>query len=540
MKITAKKKSFSATGWQEHWPVLLILAAGLVLRVGYIWSMRGHVMFEPLLPGYDMTGFHEWAMRISSGDLGQGKPYYQAPLYPHLLGILYALAGPDILLAKLLQACLGTASLWLVYTLGRDLFGRGAGLWAAGLMACTPIFPFYEGFFLRVTLVTFLNLLFLRSLVADNDHSPGGAGAALSGALLGLAALARANILVMLPVGMIVFWCKSRQQGLALKALAPALFVLATMLVISPVTLHNRFSGGTWTLVSTNAAENYRIGNSYDSTGGFCYPEKTLAPVLSRDFLSLQVKKIRHLVSDYEQPNNLNFYHFMRYNRLLRLPLLSWGFFLAFGLAGIVISRRRGRQLFPLYAYLVLYGLTLAAFFVTSRFRAPLWPVLIIFSGCAFSSLAGQVRKGKYFPALVMFAAPCLLCLGLVLANDRTITERFFDNMIMVCQARGDTAGEVAELKAKLAAYPEDAPALLRMAHYVQLEGHPLEAIEMVERVLAADPDLPVALRIAGFMELSLGNPSRAKDYFTRYLALVPKAPDSERIKSILSGERTP
>ena len=89
-------------------------------------------------------------------------------------------------------------------------------------------------------------------------------------------------------------------------------------------------------MVSTNAAENWKIGNSYDSTGGFCYPEKGLIPVLSKDFLILQLKKFGKIVSDYEEPNNINFYLLRRDNLILRLPLLSWGFFLAFGLAGFL------------------------------------------------------------------------------------------------------------------------------------------------------------------------------------------------------------
>ncbi len=529
-------KSTDSTRRRKLWPILAVLAAGLILRVGYILSMRDHPMFEPLLPGYDMTVFHQWAKRIAAGELVPEGAFYQAPLYPYLLGAFYAVAGPNVLAAKLVQALMGTAGLGLVYLLGLRLFdSRATGLWAASLMAVTPIFPFYEGFFLRVTLVTFLNLAFLWSLAAFNENRPL-AGAALSGALLGLAALARANMLVMLPVGVVWLWCKSPKPGL--KGKAPAVFVLATLLMISPAAVHNRLSGGTWAPVSTNAEENWKIGNSYDSTGGFCYPQKELIPVFSKDFLRLQLSKLGILLSDYEEPNNLNFYLHRRDSRLLRLPLLSWGFFLAFGLAGFFLSWSRRRQLFPLYGYLVLYGLSIAAFFVTSRFRVPLWPVMILFSGYAFSSVVSAVQRKKALYAALTLAVPLLITFALVRAAPKTIQPQYFDNMILLCRELGDSRGEIEGLKAKLESYPDDPAALLVLAHYLQLEGRAAEALGMVEKVLAANPDLPVALRAAGFLELKLGNRERAEEILKKYLELNPQDPDSALIRAILAGER--
>jgi len=357
--------------------------------------------------------------------------------------------------------------------------------------------------------------------------------------ILGLAALARANVLVLIPVGLVWIWRKSRKQGLENKALAPAAFLLATLLVVSPTIVHNRLSGGKWALVSTNAAENWRIGNSYDSTGGFCYPEKGLIPVLSNDFLRLQLKKFGKLVSDYEEPNNLNFYLLRRDNLILKMPLLSWGFFLAFGLAGFFISWSRRRQLFPVYGYLVLYGLSIVAFFVTSRFRVPLWPVLILFSGYTFSRVVEAVRRKKTVYAVVALAAPLVLYFGLVHAAPGTIQPYYFDNMILLYQELGDTRGEIESLRDKLESYPDDPAALLSLAHYMQMEGRAAEALEMVKKVLATYPDLPIALRAAGFLELKLGNRDRAAEFFRHYLELKPRDPDSLLIRSLIAGERS-
>ena len=55
-----------------------------------------------------------WARRIASGELARGRPFYQAPLYAYFLAVLHALSGGDLLLPRLVNAALGTASVALV------------------------------------------------------------------------------------------------------------------------------------------------------------------------------------------------------------------------------------------------------------------------------------------------------------------------------------------------------------------------------------------------------------------------------------------
>ncbi|HLA39606.1 MAG TPA: glycosyltransferase family 39 protein, partial [Candidatus Glassbacteria bacterium] len=377
--------------------------------------MRSYPLFEPLLPGYDMTVFHECAKRIASGQLIPGQAFYQAPLYPYLLGALYAVTGANVLAAALFQALLGSTSVGLVYLIGNRLWGRATGLVAAGLMAITPIFPFYEVFTLRDTLATFLNLAFLAALNLFDGSKPF-RRAALAGVLLGLAALCRANALVLLPAGAWTIW---RPPAGWVNSRAIALFLLLTFVTISPATIHNRLAGGHLALVETSFSENWKIGNSYDSTGGFSYPQKGLVPIFSVDFLRLQLQKAQMLVSDYEQPNNLNFYQIAGDRPWLRLIPLSWGFYLAFGLAGILLTRGQRRKLFPLYAYLVLYGGSLIAFFILSRFRLPLWPVLILFSAAGFEKAVRLVREKRLVEPAAVMATAAAAWLFLAASNPR-------------------------------------------------------------------------------------------------------------------------
>ena len=52
--------------------------------------------FFALLMG-DARGYDEWAQRIAGGDWLGHEVFYQAPLYPYLLGVIYAIAGRHLL-----------------------------------------------------------------------------------------------------------------------------------------------------------------------------------------------------------------------------------------------------------------------------------------------------------------------------------------------------------------------------------------------------------------------------------------------------------
>ena len=494
-------------------------------------------MFEPLLPGYDMTVFHQWATRIAGGALSDGRAFYQAPLYPYVLGALYALAGPSALAAKLFQAVLGSLTVLLTYSLGSRLFSRRAGIIAALLTALTPIFPFYEIFLLRATLVTFLNLAFLLALFKFDRQKPM-RGAIIAGVLLGIGTLARSNLLALWPVAAAWVWLVGGKGKSGLKALA--VMTLAAGLAISPATLHNRIEGETWALVSTNFSENWKIGNSLDSEGGFGYPEKELAPVFSLTFLKLQANKAKFLLRDYEQPNNTNFYQMQPDNPWLGLGnFLSWNLYLAFGLAGIILTRGRWRQLFPLYGYLLFYGGTLVLFFVTSRFRVPLWPALILFSAAGIDRTSSMWKAGKRLePALAKVLAT-ILAAAMLLSNPRTIQPQYWDNLALIHERRGQWEEASGVMRSKERLHPDDPETLWKLAYYLQQEGGLERASQVLERLLKISGGHPEVLKEAGLLDLKLGRTERGVARLQGYLKATPGAADSSTIVELIAEQNT-
>ncbi len=61
-----------------------IFGLALAIRLLHVWQIRRAPFFSVLMG--DARAYDEWAQQIAHGDwLGRGV-FYQAPLYPYLLG----------------------------------------------------------------------------------------------------------------------------------------------------------------------------------------------------------------------------------------------------------------------------------------------------------------------------------------------------------------------------------------------------------------------------------------------------------------------
>ncbi len=122
---------------------LAIFGTALALRLLHVWQMRGTPYFTVLMG--DARGYDQWAQRLAGGDWVGTDVFYQAPLYPYFLGVVYAFAGHDLLAVRIVQALVGSLSAVLVGVAGARLFSPRAGLIAGlGLAIYAPAI-FFDG-----------------------------------------------------------------------------------------------------------------------------------------------------------------------------------------------------------------------------------------------------------------------------------------------------------------------------------------------------------------------------------------------------------
>lgn len=416
---------------RERLLVAAIVLLGFALRVAHVLAMRASPLFDA--PVLDVLYHVEWARAFASGERFQEGPFFRAPLYPWFLGVLFRLFGDGLLLPRLVQCALGAASVLLVHLVARRAFDAATGLLAALLAATYWVLIYYDAELLIPALLVPLELLALWLVLGVELGRPG-RRAAGAGLVFGLAAIARPNVLLFVPL--LALWIALRaREGLRAGCARGALFAAGLLLPILPVTAFNYFIGGDLVLVSSQAGVNLWIGNHPGSDGTTAivpgarpgwweghrdsiamaaaaegrellpsevsrhYARKTWASVAERPGAALGhlFFKLRLFWTDWELGNNQEIRFFAyRFDPLLRWLPLGFGLLAPLGLLGLALAWREWRRLFPLWGFLVVYTLSVVAFFVCARFRVPVLPLLAVFAAHALLWLGGCARRRRF------------------------------------------------------------------------------------------------------------------------------------------------
>ena len=140
----------------------------LAVRFFYLWEIHDAPGFTRLVG--DGVVYDDWARALAAGDwLGQGI-FYQAPLYPYFLGVLYAVFGHDLLAVRIVQCILGALACALLGAAGSRLFCRTIGVFSGILLAVYPTAFFADGLIQKSSLDIFFVCLFLVTLAAAMER----------------------------------------------------------------------------------------------------------------------------------------------------------------------------------------------------------------------------------------------------------------------------------------------------------------------------------------------------------------------------------
>ena len=184
---------------------LIIFAIALIVRLLHVWQMRDTLFFSVLMG--DSRGYDTWARQLAAGDWLGTEVFYQAPLYPYVLGVIYALIGRDLLAVRLIKAVLGGVSSVALGYAGWRLVSPAAGLVAGLMLALYPPAIFFDGLVQK----SVLDVLFvcLALAIAGAIVATGGRPRAwlLLGVVMGALSLTRENALAL--VAVVLVWAAS-------------------------------------------------------------------------------------------------------------------------------------------------------------------------------------------------------------------------------------------------------------------------------------------------------------------------------------------
>lgn len=269
----------------------LLFLGALLIRLAFVWQIRDLPTQRWLV--MDAQRYDELARHIVDGNWLPREVFYQAPLYPYVLAVVYAVTHGSLLAVRLLQAVLGAATVVLLALLARRLFGREAGQAAGVLAALYGPAIFYVPLLLKSTL-TLLALTGAVLLVVPNDR-PSGSRLFGAGVLFGVSALLQENLLLLVPCA--ALWLlvpetrdehgparTNTDRGDALLSPGPSVSVrarpwarltaaaalaLGACLGLAPATLLNVLAGGEVVLTSSQGGMNFFIGNARGASGTY-------------------------------------------------------------------------------------------------------------------------------------------------------------------------------------------------------------------------------------------------------------------------------
>lgn len=407
-----------------------VAVLAFALRLAHLLQARSVVFFELLIS--DGKAYTEWAARIAGGDwLGEGV-FYQAPMYPYFLAVAKLLVGDDLFWIRFVQIILGSVSCAMLAAAGAELFGRRAGLLAGMLLAVYPPAIYFDALIQKAVLSTFWMTMLLWSVARAQRRCSIGAHIGVGAALAALV-LTVENSLLFVPVLAIWIVASDRAAALGRRFGRLAGFGLGATAVLLPVGIRNQFVGGEFALTTSQAGPNFYIGNNPLADGSYrpLRPGRSDTPFervdarelaeegagrslspreVSRywfgrafDFIRddpgtwmrLLIRKFRLVFNVYEIPDAEDLYFYAERCSLIRRlgVVLHFGVICPLGLAGIVATSRTWRRTWVLIALLATIVAGLVAFYVFSRYRFPMVPILILFAAAGLVVLPRMFRE---------------------------------------------------------------------------------------------------------------------------------------------------
>ncbi len=432
-----------------------IFVISFIVRLVFLNQLQSLPTFEQ--PIMDEKYHLDLVRQINSPEGLPDEPYFRAPLYPYYLAFISNLTGDSIYRLRFIGIILGSLLPVLILLLGLKIFrqAKSVAYISAAAAVFYPTFLYFDASLLITSMMILLTTL-LVLLLYRCQEKPTAISFLTAGALLGLAALARPNILLLgLFLSVWVWLVLKPRIGYRKAILNYLLLGLACLTVIAPITIRNYVISKDFVLISWQGGYNFFIGNNHKSngwsatvpgidiswTGGYreqiSIAEKSHGRRLKKSevsdywfargveeilenpgvFAKLIFKKLRLIINGYEIPNNQGIYQIRSFAPITKPLLFNAGIFFPYGLViplafiGFIVSLKNWRRFLVLYLVLFSYALSLLTFFVCARFRQPFLPLLILLAIYGGYYIFRYVKE-KNWKRLIFYLIPAVVLLA--------------------------------------------------------------------------------------------------------------------------------
>jgi len=544
----------------------------------YLWQIRHAPIFTLLLgdgPSYDA-----WAQRIAAGDwVGKGV-FYQAPLYPYFLGLLYTVVGRNLLVVRLIQIVIGAGSCVLLVQAGQRFFSRTVGVIAGAILALYPTAIYFDCSIQKSVLDLFLLCALLATLGGLLEgRKPRGWFAA--GILLGLLGLTRENAMIFFPVLLVWLFVHWRREPWRIRRRWAALLVIGIAMALLPVACRNRLVGGEFHLTTAQFGPNFYMGNGSDATGlymplrwgrGDAEFERTDATILAEQAEGRSLspsgvsnywtrKTLDEIRADFgrwllllghkwtltwnvsEVGDGDDQYTCGDWSPLLRAlnPVVHFGTLCPLAALGICLTWSRRERLWLLYLMILGYAASVTMFYVFSRYRFPLVPMLVLFAAAGLVLWREAIRNKRWHTLGTGLAAAILAA---VFCNVPMVSEAYsrsathYNLAISLVELDPNSDEALAECAEAVRLQPDFEQAHVELGVLLARRDRTAEAIDQYRQALQLRPDYPEAHNNLGVALVTEGKTDEAAFHFREAVRLNPEYIEARRNLALLLSQQ--
>jgi tetratricopeptide (TPR) repeat protein len=562
----------------------LVFVVALAVRLVHVWQMR-RAPFADFLLG-DSQSYDAWAQRIAAGDWIGHDVFYQAPLYPYFLALVYTVFGHSLNAVRLIQACIGSGACVLLGAatarlIDPDLRGvNRVGPVAGFALALYAPAIFFDAL-IQKTVLDVLLVCVSVWIVARLVDAPDRRLLWLAlGMAMGALSLTRENALVF--IGVLVLWAFLVRPPLSARIATPrvAAFAAGLLLLVAPVGIRNSIVGGGFYVTTSQLGPNLYLGNNPHADGmagalraGRGSPEyerqdatelaeyavgRALTPgEVSAYWTGQAVAWIRQNPAAWLKLTGTKFALIWNRAEVLDtesqeshaewswpLSLLGWfghfGVLLPLAAIGLYATRADRARLWVLYAMAGAYAATIVVFYVYARYRYPLVPFVMIFAAAALERMRRAAIGFARRPADTALNARAIRTMAVPIAigttvavlsnwpmlsadSMRAMTEH---NLGAALQSSGRLDPAIEHYRRALQLKPDDVSTYSNLGAALAAEGDRMGAVDSYRKALDIDPDFTDANYNLANELLRSGRGPEAVDHFRRALRGSRGSPD--------------
>ena len=532
----------------ERFIVWGLVAAGIALRIWYLWDFSGSPLFTRAL-GADVTEYCARAREILAGRWFSSSPDIHAPLYPLFLALMLKLGGGSVPLVRALQLILNLGAWLALYRLLKyEGVRRTVRLTFLGLAMLLTVPVYYQAELVSEALLlpeAAACFWCLHFAFRGNLRRRRALGAAGAGVVMGALNLTHPMTLLFTVAEIVLAFCRRRRR-------VGALMLGAAVLIVGAWCAAQSIRYGRLCGIQANGGFNIYLGNN-PAADGKCYIRPGLAwrrlhreaaaeaarRGISKDVvflgraaefwlhhpgkgLALWGRKALSVLSPSESPSGsdlpplLYFTTCVFFGRLLTPALFLLG---AFGVWRIFRRRYSGFD-----HWLLLFFALYAAQIVTvtsGRYRLLMLAPVMLFAavgGCEW----GWRRWWFLIPAVVL---GCGFLTITDYGKNRGEAAALYAEAVLH-DGRWQFADELAAYAARTSSLPDP-------AQYANLRGAAAEgsgdlaaAEKHYRRATASEPELAAPWMNLANLAAQRGDSAAAEAHYRRAWTLDPQLPD--------------